>query len=290
MSGEMKDRYADIKSLICAFAAENAAVRAVIAIGSSTREDIPADEYSDLDLFIVTEEPEKWFSGEIPALFGKVSVSFIEPTLGGGRERRVIYDGDRDVDMIILTPVQFTGALEEGEAALLMERGCKLLYDADGFAGKLPRYLKDKTGCPGMSAEEFTNTVNDFFFHNIWARKKLLRGELWAAKMCIDAYLKRLLLKMAEQYRLTMTPGADVWHDGRFFDRWAGEDVLTEVRDCFAHYDREDCERALLATHRLFTRLARTVAEKRGYEYPEEAGKCAREFLESAHSGTLPGQ
>ena len=279
MSIEKIGRYSEIKNCICAYAAENKAVRAVIAIGSSTREDVPADEYSDLDLFIVTEETEKWFSGEIPALFGKVSISFIEPTLGGGRERRSIYDDDKDVDMIILTPEQFDRALEEGVAGWVMNRGYKMLYDPDGYAERIPRYVRPEVSRSAMSADEFTNAVNDFFFHNIWARKKLLRGELWAAKMCIDAYLKKLLLGMAEEYRITMTPGTDVWHDGRFFDSWAGEEVLEEMKNCFAHYDSEDCEKALSATHRLFSRLARAVTEKRGYTYPAEAEACAAAFL-----------
>lgn len=48
------------------------------------------DEYSDLDLFIVTEDATKWYSGEFPSLLGEVSISFNEHTLGGGMERRCI--------------------------------------------------------------------------------------------------------------------------------------------------------------------------------------------------------
>jgi aminoglycoside 6-adenylyltransferase len=69
-------------------------IRAVIAIGSSVRSDVPADEFSDLDLIIATRDTEKWYSGEYPNRLGDVSISFIEPTLGGGRERRCIYDDD----------------------------------------------------------------------------------------------------------------------------------------------------------------------------------------------------
>ena len=47
------------------------------------------------------------------------------------------------------------------------------------------------------------NMINDFFFHTIWASKKILRGELWTAKMCIDAYLKKYLLKITEMYSLS---------------------------------------------------------------------------------------
>ena len=125
------DRYTDIKEKLCGYAQKDDDIRAVIAIGSSTREDTPADEYSDLDLFIITRAPDRWFSGEYPRLLGNVSISFIEPTLGGGRERRCIYDNDRDVDMIILTPEQFDAALKEGVAQWVMNRGYKFLCDKE---------------------------------------------------------------------------------------------------------------------------------------------------------------
>ncbi|MBR6322612.1 MAG: aminoglycoside 6-adenylyltransferase [Lachnospiraceae bacterium] len=272
------DRYAEIKEKIIRYAKEQEAVRAVIAIGSSTRTDTPADEYSDLDLLIVTNDPDPWFSGEISPLFGNVRISFIEPTLGGGRERRNIYDLDKDVDMIVLTPEQFDRALKEGVAGWVMNRGYRMLYDPDGYALPAEQYVHPVLLSPEMTEKEFTNLVNDFFFHNIWACKKLLRGELWSAKMCIDAYLKNYLLKMIEQHHL-VTAGGDVWHDGRFLDRWADPAVLEALKDCFAHYDSRDCERALLATHRLFARIARTVAEKRGFPYPIDAEACAAEYL-----------
>ncbi len=111
---KVMDPYAEIINKLIDFAAETDAVRAVIAIGSRTRTETPADEYSDLDLIIVTREPETWFSGEIPAGFGNVRISFIEPTLGGGRERRNIYDADKDLDFIIfLDQWADSGVLEE---------------------------------------------------------------------------------------------------------------------------------------------------------------------------------
>jgi aminoglycoside 6-adenylyltransferase len=128
-----------------------------------------------------------------------------------------------------------------------------------------------------MSEAEFVNIVNDFFFHNIWACKKLKRGELWSAKMCIDGYLKERLLKIVEQYHIAA--GIDVWHDGRFIDRWAEPSVLNELKACFAHYEPADCRNALMATHTLFSRLAAGVARRRGFVYPAEAEKCAAEYL-----------
>ena len=274
----MTDRYRDIKQKLCKYAEQDKDIKAVIAIGSSTRSDLPADEFSDLDLIIVTSAPDRWYSGECPAFFGNVSISFIEPTLGGGKERRCIYDADRDVDMIIFTPLQFENALKEGVTEWVMNRGWKLLYDGGDYAKKIPQFVTLEVHHAVMTKEEYENTVNDFFFHIIWACKKFRRGELWSAKMCIDGYLKERLLKMIEQNQLCFGD-TDVWHDGRFLDRWADSSVLDELKDCFAHYDSDDCRRALLATQRLFARLARTVADKRGFIYPEKAEECALSYM-----------
>ena len=97
----MTDRYRDIIQKLCKYAEQDKDIKAVIAIGSSTRSEVPADDFSDLDLIIVTSTPDRWYSGEYPKLFGNVSISFIEPTLGGGKERRCIYDEDRGMCNVI---------------------------------------------------------------------------------------------------------------------------------------------------------------------------------------------
>lgn len=272
----MNDRYKDIKNRLVRLAEQDENIRAVIAIGSSVRSDVPADEFSDLDLIIASSNTEKWFSGEYPKRLGEVSISFIEPTLGGGRERRCIYDDDKDVDMIIFTPQQLESAFKDGAAQWVMDRGYVFLYDADSFAELAKKYVSPVTDRPPMSSDEFENIVNDFYFHNIWAAKKLLRGEIWSAKMCIDSYLKTRLLKIIEQYH----SDKDVWHDGRFIDKWADAQILDELTRCFAHYDINDCAAALAATHKLFARLSNAVAEKRGFVCPQKAQACAARYLE----------
>ena len=272
------DKYSDIKNKILDFAKNDDTVKAVIAIGSTTRNDVKADEYSDLDLFIVTSNTEPWFSGEYPERFGNVSISFIEPTLGGGRERRCIYDEDKDVDMIILTPEQFETAVRDGVAEWVMNRGYSVLYDVMDYEVLLKTNIKLGCSNPEIDAAEFNNMVNDFYFHNIWAFKKLKRGELWAAKMCVDSYLKNYLLKMIEMYRYK-TAGVDVWHDGRFIDRWAGENITKELRKSFAHYDEEDVKSALIATQELFEGLSVEYAQIEGFEYPEKARECAKAYI-----------
>lgn len=272
------DRFVDIKEKIKKYATQDEYIKAVIAIGSSTREEVKADEYSDLDLIIVSEDPDKWYSGEYPDLLGNMNISFIEPTLGGGKERRCIYDEDRDVDMIIFTQFQFEEALKTGVASWVMNRGYDVLYDSIAIEKEIEIYVKKGHSHPNITAEEFENMLNDFYFHNIWASKKLLRGELWSAKMCVDAYLKNYLLRAIELYCYEIQ-GKDVWHDGRFIDQWAGAYIIDKLNHCFAQYEKTDILNALKATNSLFEELTRKLAAKRGYTYPERAAKCAKDYL-----------
>ena len=272
------DKYYQIKNKILESAESDDDIKAIIAIGSTTRSDVKADEYSDLDIFIVTANTEPWFSGEYPKRFGNVSISFIEDTLGGGKERRCIYDEDKDVDMIVLTPEQFEGAIKEGVAQWVMNRGYEVLYDVMDFTSLLKKYIIHSVTAPSITEDEFTNMVNDFYFHDIWAYKKLKRGEIWSAKNCVDSYMKRYLLRMIELY-CSKVSGVDVWHDGRFIDNWADEEILSSLKECFAHYDKDDIKKALIKTHELFARITRELAEVEGYEYPNGAEKCAKSYL-----------
>lgn len=106
------DRYALIKSKILDIANTDKSIRAIIAIGSSTR--LKADDYSYLDLIIATDDAKKWLYGTAPEQIGNIKISFVEPTLGGGKERRILYENALDVDMIIFTPEQFETIIKEG--------------------------------------------------------------------------------------------------------------------------------------------------------------------------------
>lgn len=272
------EKYYDIKKRILEHAKKDEEIKAIVAIGSYTREDVKADEFSDLDLCVVTSDVEKWYSGEYPRLFGKVSVSFVEPTLGGGKEIRCIYDGDKDVDMIISTPEHFESLVKEGVAECVMNRGYDVLYDSMGCAELLEKHVKPDRSNPIIDEAEFVNIVNDFYFHNIWASKKLKRGELWSAKMCVDSYLKNHLLKMLELYRYK-SASVDVWHSGRFLEKWAGDEILEELKMCFARYDEEDVRNALVSTNQLFARITEELAAMEGFEYPAQAKECAKSYL-----------
>lgn len=274
----MTDRYLEIKKRILDFAENNCNIKAVVAIGSSTRSEVKADEFSDLDLIIATENTDEWLYGDIPNKFGDVKISFVEPTLGGGNERRILYDNSLDVDMIVFTPEQFTNAINEGVAGWVCNRGYTVLYDTMNFEKLMSDNIIHEIKREVMTENEYTNMVNNFCFHVVWASKKVLRGELWTAKMCIDSYLKNHLLRLIEAYTISKYK-TDVWHDGRFLDRWADDSIKEVLTKCFAHYEKDDMISALCETYKLFSRLSKEMAEICCYIFPETAVNYAGELF-----------
>lgn len=278
------DRYLVIKDKILDIAKTDKSVHAVVGIGSFARKKLKADDYSDLDLIIVTDDTEKWLYGETPEKIGNVKISFVEFTFGGGKERRVLYENALDVDMIIVTPEQFEAAIKEGAAVRVCSRGYSVLYDTMDLEGLLAENVSSEIKYVGMTEAEYINIVNDFCFHIVWTSKKILRGELWSAKMCLDAYLKNYLLKMIEMHSVCIR-SADVWHDGRFLDLWADDKTKESLTKCFAHYDRQDMISALFETSKLFCRLAKDVAIIRKFNYPENAVNYAQYLFDEYFNG-----
>lgn len=58
------DRYLNIKNNLLELAQKDANIKAVVLIGSSTRDTVKADEYSDIDVVIATEDIKKWLYGD----------------------------------------------------------------------------------------------------------------------------------------------------------------------------------------------------------------------------------
>lgn len=272
------DRYREIKERLYSLAQNDEKIKALVAIGSYARTNSQADEYSDLDVIVVTEDPEAWLYGEYPAKLGKIKISFVESTSGGDQERRVLYEGSYDVDLLAVTPEHFRESVVTGLCNEVMNRGYAVLYDAMGITDVLKKFINPVVEHNLLSKEVFNNMVNDFFYHIIWASKKIQRGELWTAKMCIDSYLKKYLLRAMEMYTVSVHK-ADVWHNGRFLEKWADEDIVHKLRSCFAHYNKEDITSALISTYELFSKLAKKVADYCNYPYPDEADTYVGELM-----------
>jgi aminoglycoside 6-adenylyltransferase len=252
----------DLLAAVEAWGRQRADVRAALLVGSRARVDVPADRWSDYDVVLMVDDPAQYAddAGWLTA-FGRPLLTFVEPTaVGGFVERRVLYDTGQDVDFALIPTMDVAQFAAEPAAAAVLWRGYRVLLDKVGLApalGSGPR-VPVVPGPPG--AAEFVQLTHDFWYHAIWAAKKLRRGEVFIAKQACDGYLKGLTVRLLAWHAKAADPEVDTWHGGRFLERWADRPALAELRQAYAGYDAEDVARALGATVDLFERVERACA------------------------------
>jgi aminoglycoside 6-adenylyltransferase len=260
-------------------------IRAAFIIGSRARRDHAADEWADLDLLFLAEKPQIYETDtEWLKHMGEPWVSFLEQTPSGGYERRVLFAGGLDVDFVPDSVAGFRKILAEGFPPIVVDilrRGYRVLVDKDSLAEQITAVNMQTVVPAPISATEYLNIANDFWYHTVWTAKHLRRGELWWAKSCCDSYLKNLLLNMLEQHaRAARGPDFDTWMRGRFLEEWADPRAVASLPQIYAHYEEEDIWRALLATMELFRWLALEAAENLGYDYPAYGDERCTELVQ----------
>ncbi|MGQ9697690.1 MAG: aminoglycoside 6-adenylyltransferase [Armatimonadota bacterium] len=259
-------------------------VRAAFIIGARARTDHPADQWSDLDILVLSTNCERhlhtmdWVS----VVGGPWIVTFIEETpCGSGRERRVLFEDGLDVDFAFFPP----SILEQPLDADVVLRGITVLVDKCGAADRLPEVAKLPCPHEQPSEQQYLELVSDVLYHYLWAARKLRRGELSVAIGCVDGYLKNRLLTMVEWHTKAANGlQFDTWHRGRFLEEWADPRVVFGLRQAYAHYDSDDIRRALRATINLFRWVAEETAEMLGFSYPSQADRKVEELVKECLS------
>jgi len=248
-------------------------VRAVLLMGSHARTVRPSDEWSDLDIVLVADHPERiladtdWLERLAPVLLTFLEHSF----LPGVVERRVLFDSGLAVD-IVPFPAAVARAMARADLpdgiANALGRGVRVLADKEGFRDLLANLPPVPSYVP-PTALEFSERVADFWFHTLWTAKQLWRGELWAARMCCDGRCRELLLTMVGwHHRAVYGETCDVWFDGRFLEQWSDAHTRSALDATIGGPDSASVWRALHAMGQLYRSLGSETAERLGYDYP----------------------
>jgi aminoglycoside 6-adenylyltransferase len=262
-----------IENIICLCELSNK-IFAGLIIGSQARNDKPADEYSDLDVIIIVDDPTYFLeSDEWLTKVGKFHISFIENTpFGGLKERRILFDGALDVDFVFIPKDMFLMLCENNEAEIMFGKGYRFFVDKIGIQNSMPKIVHSKQTYSFPSELHFVNLVSDFWYHCVWTLKKIKRGEYWSAYSGVDIKLKFQLLEIIELHAHAIHGiQYDTWHHGRFIEKWAESWIIDKLSKCFSHYNREDIKNALLSTMDLFRTVAVEISEKLKYKYPTES-------------------
>lgn len=257
------------------WAKKDSNILALFIVGSRARTNSPADQWSDLDLIVLVNDPNIYIRDmEWVKDIGEPRIVFLEKTaVGDENEIRIIFDDGLDVDFALIPVDNLKGKMEA--FAFVAFRGIKVLVDKIGLTSESKSIDLKITHKP-PSYFEFSNSIKDFWYHSVWTAKKLLRGEIWTAKICCDVYMKERLLKMIEWYMLSKNGwDYDIWHRGRFLEKWADSEIIEGLKRAYAYYDKDDIKRALLETMGLYRWISIETSKNLGYEYPKKEEEYA---------------
>jgi len=154
---------------IIAWSEQDRNIESVIIIGSQVRKEKPADEWSDLDLMVLTNEPQillndnNWLNQ-----FGAPVCTFIYETVlpfvkWNWLVKRVLFDDNRDIDFSILLYDQIDDVLAINKE--IISKGYQVIYGSKKpvVNQKIQTLLKNSkdTESPMPFQTELCNDIND---------------------------------------------------------------------------------------------------------------------------------
>lgn len=272
---------------LTAWASAEDSVRALLLLGSRARLDVPADEWSDADVLLVSADVAGLLGsdGWAKAAFGPLVLSYTEPTpLAGLTEWRILLPDGTDLDLVPV-PVEAVPALLAADDALApLAAGHQVLLDKDGLFADLPDRLAAVEPRPASAwpppSVEVAQLASNFWHHCMWITKRLRRGELFVAHGALVGYQRGILLRFVEWQALARSDGrARTWYDGRFLDQWAAPASVAALAEVCPPYTADGVAAALIGLMRTFRDLAVEVAAAVGADYPAEADRWVTEWV-----------
>lgn len=254
------------------------AIRAVVITGSLARGDGSVDEYSDLDLQIITRDIEAFVTDDcwLDAL-GEVWIRF--PLNEDAPYRLVWFAGGIKVDFQFILHDRLRVELASGQLSDEYQRGYIVALDKDALYRSLPPSPRVFPAPPPASAEEVLATINEFWFEAIHVAQFIRRREFWVVKWR-DWTMKVGLLRVLE-WHARASGGAEVntWLLGKRIGKWADDDAMRAIEEIWASWDAREMWQGLLTQLALFRRLSWELCAALEIHYSETTHQAIERYI-----------
>jgi aminoglycoside 6-adenylyltransferase len=245
-------------------------LQAALIIGSQARKEHEADDCSDLDLVMIVDSHEPFItSKQWLENFGTLHIShFVNINTGGWNNWawRTVFNDILDIDFAIVPKKEINTYINPW----VLRRGYTILIDKIDLINTITQMEMPKISPALPDEESFINLANELWYLSVWTAKKIKRGELWTAKVCLDSTMKQKLLTLIEWHTYAIQ-GLDcnTWYDGRFIEEWAQKWIIKKLANCFSHYSKSDMKKALLSTMELINLIAIEFSQKSNFTYSQ---------------------
>lgn len=182
------------------------------------------DEFSDIDLFVVTEKKDYYLKNPMWLNFyGRKFIYFNDPiSFGIGTELRVAFDDGLLVDIAIVSKSEFL-LLKENSIFndKIVSRGTICLKN-DFIQEK--EFCDNKKSCISNyskpTAYELNRKIDEFWIDIANIYKYISRGDMFSAKYAFDRRIIKLLIYVLELYTKMIAPDTDTMFNGRNINKW----------------------------------------------------------------------
>jgi aminoglycoside 6-adenylyltransferase len=270
----MHPKYVETIEKLTVWCRETNDVHAAILLGSQVRGESPGDEWSDVDILLLVDDPTPYlqanawldFLGErVCELVEETPLDWLKLTWS---VRRLLFADNRALDFSILPYARLDDVLALN--AEIHANGYRVIYagDPEDVTTRVEASLAGlKLEGPKIPTQaELEQVVNDLLFQLIWAGKKVKRGELWVAVSAINQRISARLLRLVE-YFIAGTPlaNAPIRYEGRFLEQRIPAWLAEELPECYAKYDAFDAMQTIGHLIELIARLSAEICRANGY-------------------------
>ncbi len=263
------------------------AVRAVILTSSRAIPNAPVDLLSGYDVILVVRDVDPFFQHrEWLSDFGPVLAVYrdpLTPYCGFPKSGFVTqYENGLKIDFS-LWPVDIVRAISlASELPEEFDAGYRVVLDKDGLSAglKAPTY---EAYIPKPPTEHEYRTVVELLFHEAtYVAKHLWRGDLTAAKVNLDYYMKVENLRIMLEWLIEIDHGWAVKPGpyGRRLKSWLRPDLWAELEATYTGADPGKNWEAMFRTIELFRKVAVEVGDSLGFAYPQDLHDRAVAYLQ----------
>ncbi len=275
----------EMYDLILEIAKNDNRIKAVYMNGSRTNKNVPKDLFQDYDIVYVVEDTKVFIQDkDWIHLFGEISYMQYpdeNPYFPSDRENSYGWlmqftDGTR----IDLTVQSVNYALQH----IKDDKLCIILLDKENI---LPQ-IEPATDCDYWvtkpTKKQFLATCNEFW----WCTNNIAKG-LWRAEMpyvqdMTNYCVRTELIKMLDWKVGIMTNwSVSTGKSSKYLYRWLSEEEWQMLMSTYFDCNIVNAWNAVFKMCDLFANVARFVGEQLGYEYKEEEGAAALQYLKDTY-------
>ena len=272
----MHPKYNETIDKLRTWSQQEKAIQGTLILGSQVRSESEGDEWSDLDVLTLVDNPDVFMQTDtwLP-FFGDIVCVTVEETLLYWVDltwsvKRVLFSDNRAVDFCFLPTDRVDDVLSIN--AEIHAHGYEVIYDANLNELK----LKIETTLANVKEEsqkiptedELKQLINGLLFQLMFACKKIKRNELWVAVSTINQLVSSKLLQLIEFHIASVAKTSyRIHYDGRFLERRICQDILDKLPQCFAKYDVPDAIQTV--AHLLDTTyiLSKDICKENDYSF-----------------------